>query len=78
MKALKGIYNNGMIDMPEKPKYKEPIEVIVIFPEKNKRVKKIGGLFKNADIDYEQIENDLKGLSRNSEKHIDNEWKHTQ
>ncbi len=74
MLALRGIYNNGMIDFVEKPEYRNPCEVLVIFPEEKKGIKKIGGLFKNADIDYKQLENDLKALSRNSEKRLLNEW----
>ncbi len=68
MLALRGTYNNGVIDLVEKPEYQNPCEVLIIFPEKKRGIKKIGGLFKDADIDYKQLENDLKALNRNSEK----------
>lgn len=70
MQVLKGIYNKGVIDLFDKPKFQEPIEVIIIFPEKQKKIKKIGGLFKNFTIDYEKMEKDLKELSRSSEDHL--------
>jgi len=70
MNALKGIYQNGTIELLEKPRFETPVEVLVIFPEKRKAVKKIGGLFKGFPIDYERIGRDLKELSRRSEEHL--------
>jgi len=33
MKALKGIYKNGKIELAEKPTERGPMEVVVVFPE---------------------------------------------
>jgi len=56
MISVKGIYNQGMIDLAEKPKYKQPIEVLIIFPEeKNKGIKNIGGKFKNYTIENRYV-----------------------
>ena len=68
---MKAIYNNGAIELIEKPSINIPLEVLVIFPDKPKRIKKIGGLFKNAKIDYKQLEADLKQLDRQTEAHIE-------
>ncbi|MFO0793615.1 MAG: hypothetical protein U0586_06080 [Candidatus Brocadiaceae bacterium] len=46
--------------MIEKTETQETSEVLVIFPEKKKGISKIGGLFKNYDINYEEIEEYLK------------------
>ena len=70
MNAIKGIYHNGAIELIEKPETQETSEVLVIFPEKKKGITKIGGLFKNYDIDYEEIEEELKKLTRDSQRHI--------
>lgn len=70
MDAIKGIYHNGVIELIEKPETQETSEVLVIFPEKKKRISKIGGLFKNYDINYEEIEEELKKLNQDSQKHI--------
>lgn len=70
MNAIKGIYHDGVIELIEKPETQETSEVLVIFPEKKKGISKIGGLFKNYDINYEEIDKELKKLSRNSQKHI--------
>lgn len=70
MNVLKGVYHDGVIDLIETPKFKDMSEVYVIFPEKRKRIKKLFGLCKDDNIDYDQIEKDLKELSRNSEKHL--------
>ena len=75
MNIIKGIYKDGKIELFENPFFNEPMEVVVIFPEKNKKVTKIGGMYKTAKIDYKQIEADLKNLSQNSEKHLLEEFK---
>jgi hypothetical protein len=54
----------------EKPETQETSEVLVIFPEKKKGISKIGGLFKNYDINYEEIEDELKKLAQDSQNHI--------
>ena len=38
--------------------------------EKQKKIKKLGGLFKNFTVDYNKLEQDLKELKRNSSAHI--------
>ncbi len=70
MNAVKGIYTNGIIELIEKPVFQEPVEVLIIFPKPQKTIRQIRGLFKNVIIDYDQIEQDLKELSRRSEEHI--------
>jgi len=70
MNAVKGIYHNGMVELIEKPGIKGSAEVLVIFPEKKKKVAKIGGLFKGHKIDYSGIEGELKKLSRQNERHL--------
>ena len=70
MNAVKGIYHNGVIELIEKPETQETSEVLVIFPEKKKGISKIGGLFKNYDVNYDEIEAELKKLSRDSQRHI--------
>ncbi len=54
MNAIKGIYHNGVIELIEKPETPEISEVLVIFPKKSKGISKIGGLFKNYAINYEE------------------------
>jgi hypothetical protein len=68
--AIEGIYKNGSIELIGTPKFHRPVEVMVIFFENNKKIKKLGGLFKNFTIDYDQIGQDLKELKRNSSAHI--------
>lgn len=62
MEAIKGIYKNGKILIKQKPLFFDPVEVLIIFPEKKKKPQKIGGLFKDSNLDYEKIEKDLKKL----------------
>lgn len=57
MNAIKGIYHNRVIELIEKPATHESSEVLIIFPGKGKKMTKIGGLFKNYDLDYKEIEN---------------------
>ena len=40
MNAVKGVYQNGEVDLLEKPQFETPVEVLVIFSEKQKKVKK--------------------------------------
>lgn len=70
MNAVKGIYHNGVIELLEKPALKKTEEVLIIFPEKKKKIAKIGGLFKGCKIDYGRAERDLKKLSKQSERHL--------
>ena len=65
-----GIYHDGFVDLIEKPELDEPTEVMVIFPERQKKVVAIDGLFKDYTIDYEMIKKELKNLNTESEKHI--------
>jgi len=70
MNAIKGIYHDGVIELIEKPETQETSEVLVIFPEKKKGISKIGGIFKDYDINYEEIEEELKKLTWDSQRHI--------
>ena len=70
MNAIKDIYHNGVIELIEKSETQETSEVLVIFPEKKKGISKIGGLFKNYDINYDEIEAELNKLSQDSQRHI--------
>ena len=72
--TLEGIYYNGNIEFIKKPEFDEPMEVLVIFGESNKKIKKLGGLFKNYAVDYDKIEQDLKELSQNSSVNILDEF----
>lgn len=68
--ALKAIYHDGVVEFIEKPIIQGMTEVLIIFPEKVKKVKKIGGLFKNYFIDYEAVDAEIKRLSRDSRGHL--------
>jgi len=70
MNAIKGIYHNGVIELIEKPETQETSEVLVIFPDKRKKIVKIGGIFKKYDINYAEMEEELKKLSLDSQRHI--------
>lgn len=70
MNAIKGIYHDGVIELIEKPETQETSEVLVIFPEKKKGILKIGGLFKNYNINYKEIDEELKKLTQDSQRHI--------
>lgn len=70
MDAVKGIYHNGVIELIEKPESQDTAEVLIIFPQKGKKITKIGGLFKNHVIDYEAVEDELKRLDQKSGKHL--------
>jgi len=68
--ALKAIYHDGVAEFIEKPIIQGITEVLIIFPEKANKVKKIGGLFKNHFIDHEAVDADIKILRRNSKDHL--------
>ena len=68
--ALKAIYHDGVVEFIEKPIIQGMTEVLIIFPEKVKKVKKIGGLFKNHFIDHEAVNAEIKSLSRDSQRHL--------
>lgn len=70
MNAVKGIYHDGIVELIEKPKIKDLTEVIIIYPDSKKSINKIGGLYKNYTIDYEQTTKDLKELSQKTEGHL--------
>ena len=70
MNAIKDIYHNGVIELIEKPETQETSEVLVIFPDKRKKIAKIGGIFKKYDINYAEVEEELKKLSLDSQRHI--------
>ncbi|MCR4292016.1 MAG: hypothetical protein NUV76_03965 [Candidatus Kuenenia sp.] len=70
MNAIKGIYHNGVIEFIEKPETQETSEVLIIFPEKKKKIAQIGGIFKNYDINYAEVEEELKKLRQDSQRHI--------
>ena len=70
MNALKAIYHDGIVEFIEKPSILGTAEVLVIFPEKVKKVKKIGGLFKKHFIDYGAVDEELKQLNHESQKHL--------
>ncbi len=70
MDAIKGIYHDGIVELIEKPDIQGTSEVLIIFPQQKKKAVSIGGLFKDYKIDYQAVNDDLKTLSRVSEKHI--------
>ncbi len=70
MEAVKGVYHKGVIELIEKPESRETAEVLIIFPQKGKKIKKIGGLFKKYAIDYKAVKEDLKKLSHKSQDHM--------
>ena len=75
MDAVKGIYHDGVIELIEKPTTEETAEVLIIFPQKTKRVTKIYGLFKDHVIDYKAVEKELKKLDQESQEHMMDELK---
>jgi hypothetical protein len=68
--TIKGIYHNGIVELIEKPEAIEPADVIVVFPQKKKKIVSIGGLFKKHAIDYEAVEGELKKLNQETQKYI--------
>ena len=73
MQAIKGIYRDGNVTLVEKPPVHETSEVLVIFPDKTKRIIKIGGLFKGYEISDDEIEKELKNLNQRSTTHLEEE-----
>ena len=70
MNVIPGIYHNGSIELNEQPLLTEPVEILVIFPESRKVIKKTGGLCKDAVIDYDAMEDELRQLSQQTATHI--------
>lgn len=70
MDSVRGIYHDGTIELIEKPEIQETSEVLIIFPQKKKKITSIGGLFKKHAIDYDALKDELKKLNKESEKHI--------
>lgn len=68
--AIEGVYRNGTIELAETPPFREPVSVLVVFLNKQKRIAKLGGLFKGAAVDYEQLEQDLHELQRGAAAHL--------
>ena len=68
--AVKAIYHDGVVEFIDKPIIQGMTEVLIIYPEKVKNVKKIGGLFKHHFIDYEAVNAEIKNLSRDSQGHL--------
>ncbi len=73
MQAVKGIYQDGSVTLVEKPPVHETSEVLVILPDRTKRVMKIGGLFKDHEIRDDEIERELKDLNQRSTAHLEEE-----
>jgi hypothetical protein len=70
MIALKGLYADGKVELLEEPQFISNAEVIVIILDTQKHVVQIGGLFKDSNIDNEQIEKDLYNLNAESASHL--------
>lgn len=70
MDTVKGIYHNGIVELLEKPEAIEPSDVLVVFPKEKKKIVSIGGLFKNHAIDYKAVDEELKKLNQETQKHI--------
>ena len=68
--AIEGVYRNGTIELAETPPFHEPVSVLVVFLNKQKRIVKLGGLFKGTAVDYDQLEQDLKELQSRSVAHL--------
>lgn len=68
--AIEGVYKNGSIELIEKPEFRKPVQVLVLFLENKTKIRKLGGLFKDFDVDYDKLEQDLRELQRASSTHI--------
>ncbi len=69
--AIEGVYRNGAVELAETPPFHEPVSVLVVFLNKQKRIAKLGGMFKGtAAVDYDQLEQDLKELQSRSAAHL--------
>jgi len=74
MKRFNAIYNKGEVELIEKPDSSEPTKVFVLFPEKNTEIRALRGAKKSkSPIDYSAISKDLADLSKESEKHLEEE-----
>ncbi len=72
--AIEGVYRNGTIELTETPPFEEPVTVLVVFLNKRRRITKLGGMFKDPAVDYEQIEQDLRELQSGSTAHLLDEF----
>ena len=70
MDALRGIYHDGIIELIQKPTTEETAEVLIIFPQKTKKITKIYGLFKAHVIDYKEVKKELRKLDHESQDHM--------
>jgi len=70
MYAIKGIYRHGAIECIEKPAFPEPVEVLIVFPEQQKVMKKIRGRFQGYEINYDVMEAELRELDRQETDHL--------
>lgn len=68
--AIEGIYKNGNIELAATPQFQKPVGVVVIFLNTQNKIKKLNGIFKHFTVNYDQIEQDLKELNRNSSTHL--------
>lgn len=68
--AIEGVYRNGAVELAETPPFHEPVSVLVVFLNKQKRIAKLGGMFKRTAVDYDQLEQDLKELQSRSAAHL--------
>ena len=68
--AIEGVYRNGAVELAETPPFHEPVNVLVVFLNKRKRITKLGGLFKDTAVDYDQLEQDMKMMQRESVAHL--------
>ena len=68
--AIEGVYRNGIVELAETPIFQEPVNVLVVFLNKEKRVRRLGGLFKDTTVDYEQLEQDLQELQSGAAAHL--------
>jgi hypothetical protein len=68
--AIEGVYRNGAVELSETPPFHEPVSVLVVFLNKQKRIAKLGGLCKGAAVDYVQLERDLNELQRGAAEHL--------
>jgi hypothetical protein len=68
--AIEGVYRNGAVELAETPPFQEPVSVLVVFLNKRGRITKLGGLCKDAAVDYERLEQELHELQRGSSAHL--------
>ena len=74
MKRFNAIYNNGEVELIDKPDSTKPTKVFVLFPDENTEIRALRGAKKSkSPIDYSAISKDLANLSKESEKHLEEE-----